>query len=84
MKGVVIRKEMFEDIKHVDDYGSDFWYARELMPLIEYSKWQNFEIVINAANEICKLSNYNVLDQFTDVSKLIVGGKGNKKNLLIK
>ena len=39
MKEVVVRKEMFEDIKHVDEYGREFWYARELMPLLEYSKW---------------------------------------------
>lgn len=33
----------FEDIKHFDENGIEFWYARELMPILKYSKWQNFE-----------------------------------------
>ena len=33
---------MFEDIKHIDDNGNEYWYARELMEVLEYSLWQNF------------------------------------------
>ena len=33
--------KLFEDIKHIDEYGVEFWYARELMPILQYSKWQN-------------------------------------------
>ena len=32
----------FEDIKHIDENGVEFWYARELMPILQYSNWQNF------------------------------------------
>ena len=52
------------------------------MPLLEYSKWQNFHKVINSAKEACELSNYNSLEQFTEVSKPIVGGNGNKQNVI--
>ena len=40
---------MFDDIKHIDEYGNEYWYARELMPLLEYSKWENFDKVIQKA-----------------------------------
>ena len=33
-------EKVFEDIKHIDDEGNEYWYARELMPLLEYSKWE--------------------------------------------
>ena len=39
-------ERLFEDIKHIDKNGNEFWYARELMPLLEYSKWENFNSVI--------------------------------------
>ena len=42
-------RKTFEDIKHVNENGSEFWYARELMIILEYSKWENFEKVINKA-----------------------------------
>ena len=37
----------FEDIKHIDENGIEFWYARELMPILQYSKWQNFEKILD-------------------------------------
>ena len=45
----------FEEIKHIDENGVEFWYARELMIILEYSKWENFEKVIN--NTFCLLFN---------------------------
>ena len=39
----------FEDIKHIDENGIEFWYARELMKVLEYNKWENFEKVIALA-----------------------------------
>ena len=60
----------FEDIKHIDDNGVEFWYARELMPILQYSNWQNFEKIINKAKRSCENSDINVFEHFTDVSKL--------------
>ena len=70
----------FESIKHIDEEGKEFWYARELMPLLEYTKWQNFSKVIDKAKIACEQSNNNALEQFTDVSKPIIGGNGNIQN----
>ncbi len=74
------KEKIFDDIKHVDEFGNEYWLARELMSTLEYSKWQNFHKVIKQAMIACKASNNVVLDQFTEVSKLISGGKGNVIN----
>ena len=36
----------FEDVKHTDEYGGEYWYAWELMTILEYMKWQNFKKII--------------------------------------
>ena len=66
----------FEDIKHIDVNGIEFWYARELMPILQYSNWQNFEKIINKAKISCENSNINVLDHFTDINKMVKIGSG--------
>ena len=60
----------FEDIKHIDENGVEFWYARELMKILEYNKWENFEKVINKAKDACKNSGISVFEHFPDVRKL--------------
>ena len=69
----------FEEIKHIDENGVEFWYARELMPILQYSNWQNFEKIINKAKKSCKNSNINVLDHFTDINKMVQIGSGAKR-----
>ena len=61
----------FEDIKHSDENGIEFWYARELMPVLQYSNWQNFEKIINKAKISCENSDISVLDHFIDVSRMV-------------
>ena len=62
--------EKFEDIKHFDENGTEYWEARELMRILEYNKWENFEKVINKAKEACENSNMSVLEHFPDIRKL--------------
>ena len=53
-KELIIQTEKtFEGIKHIDENGVEFWYARELMASLEYTKWGNFKNVINKAKEAC-------------------------------
>lgn len=68
--------KLFEDVKHVDENGIEFWYARELMPILQYSNWQNFEKIIDKAKISCKNSDISVSDHFTDVSKMVKIGSG--------
>ena len=72
-------KKIFEDIKHIDENRKEFWYARELMPALEYSKWERFSNVIGNAKRSCENSGYNVEDHFPNVGKMINLGNGGKR-----
>ena len=60
----------FEEIKHIDENGMEYWYARELMKVLEYNKWENFEKVLNKAKEACRNTGISVYEHFPDVRKL--------------
>jgi len=66
----------FEDIKHIDENGIEFWYARELMVVLQYANWQNFEKIIKKAKISCENSDISVLDHFTDINKMVQIGSG--------
>lgn len=72
-------EKIFENIKHIDEFGNDFWDARELMPLLEYSKWENFHKVINRAMIACETSNNNVNDHFPEFRKMVDIGSKTKR-----
>ena len=72
-------ERLFEDIKHIDENGCEFWYARELMPLLEYSKWENFNSVIQKS--VLSYNNSNNDDSYwlPEVRKPIITGKGKEE-----
>ncbi len=76
MNDIEKNNKSFEDIKHVDENGVEFWYARELMPILQYSNWQNFEKIINKAKVSCENSDISILDHFTDANKMVQIGSG--------
>lgn len=67
---------IFDSIKHIDEDGNEYWLARELMSILQYSNWQNFEKTINKAIIACENSNFNVINHFIDVSKMVAIGSG--------
>ena len=71
----------FEDIKHTNEYGIEYWYARELQLILDYKEWRKFENVINKAKDACKNSNINVFEHFVDAAKTIQMPKGATKNI---
>lgn len=73
--------QRFEDIKHTTDEGMEFWYARELAPVLEYAKWDNFRKVIDKAMLACKNSGFTINDHFLDADKMIPMPKGASKRL---
>ncbi len=75
-------QEVFEKIKHVDEFGNEYWEARELQKVLEYAKWENFEKVITSAKEACKNSNYKVEEHLPEVRKM--SKRGNNTEIEIK
>ena len=70
MKDIDKNSWSFEEIKHIDENGVEFWYARELMPVLQYSNWQNFEKIIKKSKISCQNSDISVFEHFIDVNKL--------------
>lgn len=69
---------LFESIKHINEYGNEFWYARELQKALEYTEWRNFSKVIDKAITACENSENTVSDHFVEVNKIVEAGATSK------
>ena len=69
----------FENIKHIDDYGNEFWFARELQKVLEYKDWRNFQKVIDKAVISANNSVSSKEDWVVEVNKPIKTGKGKEE-----
>jgi len=75
-------KQLFDDIIHISEGGEiEFWYARELQPLLGYSRWENFELVIKKAMVSCENAGGNVEDHFRGVTKMIKLAKNAERSV---
>lgn len=73
-------KSRFDAIIHtLDETNIEFWFARELMLLLGYERWENFEKVIERAIESCGASSATVSDHFREVTKMVQLGSGAKR-----
>lgn len=68
---------IFEKIKKINQYGQEYWSARELFTILDYQKWDKFQNVINKAIESCKNSNQSIENHFLQSGKMV---KLNLKN----
>lgn len=71
----------FEDFSNKTEDGVDFWLARDLQKLLDYTQWRNFSAVIEKAKTTCKLSKVDASNHFADVSKMVNIGSGATKEL---
>ena len=69
----------FEDIKHIDENGIEFWYARELMKVFGYKDWRYFDTVIEKAKIACQNSEITDNDHFVVSNKMVEIGSGAKR-----
>lgn len=69
---------LFDTIKHINEYGQEFWYARELQTALQYTQWRNFLAVIDKAKLACSGSGFSVSDHFAEVSKIVNAGATTK------
>ncbi|MBP7331895.1 MAG: DNA damage-inducible protein D [Firmicutes bacterium] len=74
-------EKTFEDIKHINEYGSEYWLARELASVLEYTQWRNFLSVIEKAIGACANSGVNINDHFAGVSKMVDIGSNTKREI---
>lgn len=74
-------ESLFESIRHVNEYGEEFWYARELQIALEYKQWRRFCNVIDKAKEACSGSGNIISDHFADVGKMVIIGSGAEREL---
>ena len=72
-------ESIFDSIKHIDEFGNEYWEARELMCALEYVQWRRFNDVIDKAIVSCELSQNNVKDHFADVGKMVKTGDSYRK-----
>ena len=71
-------ESLFDSIKHINEYGQEFWYARELQVALEYTEWRNFSKVIERAKTACKNSENTMSDHFVEVNKIVKAGAATK------
>ena len=72
-------EKVFEEIKYIAENGSEYWLARELQKVLEYTQWRRFENVINKAKLACKNSNIKVDDHFANAGKMVDIGSNTKR-----
>lgn len=67
---------IFENIKHIDEYGNEYWSARELQTVLDYKEWRKFKGVITKAQEACLNSEISIIDHFVNADKMVgIGSK---------
>jgi DNA-damage-inducible protein D len=76
------RISIFEKIKKINEFGQEYWTARELSELLEYQKWDKFQNVINKAIEACRNSSQSIENHFLQVGKMVKIGSGSERETL--
>jgi len=71
----------FEGIKHINENDQEYWYARELQEVLEYSQWRRFSETIERSKTACRKSGNTVRDHFADVGKMVELGSGAKREI---
>lgn len=67
---------IFEEIRHSESDGSEYWTARELAIVLDYPQYRNFLPVVEKAREACRHSGHDVADHFADIRKMVEIGSG--------
>ncbi len=71
----------FDAIRHLDDDGREYWFARELYPLLGYTTWRRFSEVLARARSACNTLNIKESDHFDSVVKMVPLGSGSERKV---
>ena len=74
-------EKTFDDIRHINEFGQEYWLARELQPVLEYKQWRRFEESIDRARTACRNSGNDPADHFADVGKMVPIGSGAEREI---
>ena len=74
-------ESLFESIKHMNEYGQEYWTARELQSVLEYVEWRKFKGTVEKAIEACEGSNINISDHFVEAAKMVSLGSGSEREV---
>lgn len=77
-----ISQNPFEKIKQTNEFGAEFWYARDLQKILEYETWDKFQNVIEKAMIACKNSNQTVENHFSQMGKMVQIGSGAQREVV--
>lgn len=69
-------EQTFESIKHINEFGQEYWLARELQAVLDYTRWENFEKAIQRAKKACENTGFDIADHFRGVTKMVSLGSG--------
>ena len=72
-------ESLFESIKHINEYGQEVWYARELAKVLDYKDFRNFELIIFKAMEACRNSENEISDHFGEFTEMVPIGSNAKR-----
>lgn len=72
---------IFEQIKRLDDYKNEYWTARDLSRVLEYSEYRHFKPVIDRAKEACTNSGNRISDHFEDILEMVPIGSGAEREI---
>lgn len=68
-------------MRRIDEFDVEFWFARELMLVLGYSRWENFQVALHRAITSCDSTGYNPDDHFRGVTKMIPLAKGAQRSI---
>ena len=80
-KNLNYTNQTFEDIKHIDEDGVEYWYARELQVVLDYKEWRKFDRVIEKAKMACQNTGISALEHFVGTDKMIKMPKNAEKKI---
>ena len=81
MNIIKYNEEIFENIKHINEYDQEFWYARELQSVLEYAQWRRFKTAIERAKDACIASGNLIEDHFAGAGKMVSLGSGAEREV---
>lgn len=84
-----MKRESFQGLKdqldalmrRIDEFDVEFWFARDLMLVLGYSRWENFQVALHRAITSCESTGYNPDDHFRGVTKMIPLAKGAQRSI---